>query len=148
MLFRSLDKASRILIPGTLRDYANLSKKIIMSGQGRNFELWDESTWNKQLANLDALSKKEVIPIEISQLSLCQAIIQSVMFDESIEGLNVKNNGIYIDATFGRGGHTRGILDQLNQSGKVIAFDQDIGAVDYAKEIGRASCRERVFAVV
>ena len=59
---------------------------------------------------------------------------QSVMFDESIEGLNVKNNGIYIDATFGRGGHTRGILDQLNQSGKVIAFDQDIGAVDYAKE--------------
>jgi Predicted S-adenosylmethionine-dependent methyltr ansferase involved in cell envelope biogenesis len=52
---------------------------------------------------------------------------QSVMFDESIEGLNVKNNGIYIDATFGRGGHTRGILDQLNQSGKVIAFDQDSG---------------------
>ncbi|EEZ79775.1 MAG: hypothetical protein Sup05_0533 [uncultured Candidatus Thioglobus sp.] len=65
-----LDKASRILIPGTLRDYANLNKKIIMSGQGRNFELWDESTWNKQLTNLDALSKKEVIPIEISQLSL------------------------------------------------------------------------------
>ena len=45
---------------------------------------------------------------------------QSVMFDESIEGLNVKNNGIYIDATFGRGGHTRGILDQLNQSGKSL----------------------------
>ncbi len=44
---------------------------------------------------------------------------QSVMFDESIEGLNIKNNGVYIDATFGRGGHTRGILDKLSNSGKV-----------------------------
>lgn len=59
---------------------------------------------------------------------------QSVMFDESIKGLNIKNNGIYIDATFGRGGHTRGILNQLSGSGKVIAFDRDISAVHYAKE--------------
>ena len=58
---------------------------------------------------------------------------QSVMFDESIEGLNIKNNGVYIDATFGRGGHTSGILKKLNDSGKVIAFDQDVSAVDYAK---------------
>ncbi|SFV79290.1 rRNA small subunit methyltransferase H [hydrothermal vent metagenome] len=58
---------------------------------------------------------------------------QSVMFDKSIEGLNIKNNGVYIDATFGRGGHTRGILDKLSNSGKVIAFDQDVSAVDYAK---------------
>jgi len=56
-----------------------------------------------------------------------------VMFDESIEGLNIKNNGVYIDATFGRGGHTRGILEKLSNSGKVIAFDQDVSAVDYAK---------------
>jgi DNA-binding transcriptional regulator/RsmH inhibitor MraZ len=32
-----------------------LNKKIIMSGQGNNFELWDEHTWHEQLANLDAL---------------------------------------------------------------------------------------------
>ncbi len=65
-----LDKAARLLIPGALRDYANIGKKIILSGQGHNFELWDEETWNKQLNNLDALSKKEATPIEISQLSL------------------------------------------------------------------------------
>ena len=59
---------------------------------------------------------------------------QSVMFDESIEGLNIKNGGIYIDATFGRGGHTQGILDKLDDSGSVIAFDQDIHAVEYARE--------------
>ncbi len=65
-----LEKASRVLIPATLREYANIDKKIIMSGQGHNFELWDEDTWNKQLNNLDYLSKKQDIPPEITQLSL------------------------------------------------------------------------------
>jgi len=57
----------------------------------------------------------------------------SVMFSESIYGLNINPNGIYVDATFGRGGHTQGILDQLGDSGQVIAFDQDIDAIDFAK---------------
>ena len=57
----------------------------------------------------------------------------SVLFRESIEGLNIKSDGIYIDATLGRGGHTKGILDNLGKSGKVIAFDQDIDAINYAK---------------
>jgi 16S rRNA (cytosine1402-N4)-methyltransferase len=55
------------------------------------------------------------------------------MFSESIEGLNIRSDGIYVDATFGRGGHTKGMLDCLGESGRVIAFDQDIDAVDYAK---------------
>ena len=65
-----LDKAARILIPSALRNYAKIGKKIVMSGQGNNFELWDEDNWNQQLSNLDALSKKEEIPAEIAQLSL------------------------------------------------------------------------------
>ena len=59
---------------------------------------------------------------------------QSVMFTESIDALNLKTGGIYIDATFGRGGHTQGILDELDKSGSIIAFDQDIHAVEFAKE--------------
>ncbi len=58
---------------------------------------------------------------------------RSVMFDEAIQGLNIKKGGVYVDATFGRGGHACGILERLNESGKVIAFDQDIGAIEYAK---------------
>lgn len=65
-----LDSASRILIPTTLREYANIDKKIIMSGQGYNFELWNEDAWHTQLKNLDSLSEKEAIPTEIIQLSL------------------------------------------------------------------------------
>jgi 16S rRNA (cytosine1402-N4)-methyltransferase len=56
------------------------------------------------------------------------------MFDESIAGLAIKNNGFYIDATFGRGGHTQGILNKLGGEGRIIAFDQDITAIDYAKK--------------
>ena len=55
------------------------------------------------------------------------------MFSESIEGLGIKPNGIYIDATFGRGGHSKGILDLLGSEGKVIGLDQDLDAVNYAK---------------
>jgi len=55
------------------------------------------------------------------------------MFSESIDGLDIDPKGIYVDATFGRGGHTQGILDELGDSGQVIAFDQDIDAVEFAK---------------
>jgi len=57
----------------------------------------------------------------------------SVMFSESIDGLDIHPNGIYVYATFGRGGHTQGILDQLGDSGQIIAFDRDIDAIDFAK---------------
>jgi len=55
------------------------------------------------------------------------------MFSESINGLDIRPNGIYVDATFGRGGHTQGILDQLGDSGQLIAFDWDMDAVEFAK---------------
>ncbi len=59
---------------------------------------------------------------------------QSVMFNESIDALNIKKDGIYIDATFGRGGHAQGILERLGKHGKLIAFDQDLSAIEYANE--------------
>jgi 16S rRNA (cytosine1402-N4)-methyltransferase len=59
---------------------------------------------------------------------------QSVMFGESIKALDLIEDGIYIDATFGRGGHSQGILDRLNGNAQLIAFDQDISAINYAKE--------------
>ncbi|SMN17243.1 rRNA small subunit methyltransferase H [uncultured Candidatus Thioglobus sp.] len=59
---------------------------------------------------------------------------QSVMFNESIDALNIIKDGIYIDATFGRGGHSQGILDQLSDKAKLIAFDQDLSAIEYAQD--------------
>lgn len=53
-----------------------------------------------------------------------------VLLEESIIGLNINPNGIYVDATFGGGGHSTEILNKLNSSGRIIAFDQDQDAID------------------
>ena len=58
----------------------------------------------------------------------------SVLFNESIKGLNIKSSGVYVDATVGRGGHTKGILDSIGKSGKVLGLDQDIEAIKYIEE--------------
>jgi len=42
-----MDGSGRLLIPSLLRDYAGLDKKVILLGQGRKFELWDETAWNE-----------------------------------------------------------------------------------------------------
>jgi 16S rRNA (cytosine1402-N4)-methyltransferase len=48
-----------------------------------------------------------------------------VMLKETLQGLVLNPDGIYVDVTFGGGGHSRGILDLLSKKGKLIAFDQD-----------------------
>ena len=48
-----------------------------------------------------------------------------VLLNEVIENLNINPEGIYVDCTFGGGGHSRAILQRLNENGKLIAFDQD-----------------------
>ena len=53
-----------------------------------------------------------------------------VLLRESIIGLNINPNGIYVDATFGGGGHSTEILNNLNSSGRLIAFDQDQDAIE------------------
>ncbi len=58
----------------------------------------------------------------------------SVLLHESIEALNVKPDGVYVDATFGGGGHSREILKRLGKRGKLIAFDQDEDALKNAPE--------------
>ncbi len=50
---------------------------------------------------------------------------QPVLLKESIHGLNIKPDGIYVDLTFGGGGHAKEILKKLNENGRLFAFDQD-----------------------
>ena len=48
-----------------------------------------------------------------------------VLLKESVDGLNIKPNGVYVDVTFGGGGHSREILSRLGKEGRLFAFDQD-----------------------
>ena len=54
------------------------------------------------------------------------------LLDETITGLNIKPNGVYVDVTFGGGGHSREILKHLGADGKLLGFDQDEDAVKNA----------------
>ncbi len=54
----------------------------------------------------------------------------SVLYEESLQSLNIKPDGLYLDCTFGRGGHSRGILNRLGESGRLLAFDRDPEAVN------------------
>lgn len=59
----------------------------------------------------------------------------TVLLDEAVNALNIKPDGIYIDGTFGRGGHSRLILAQLGQQGRLLAIDRDPQAIAAAAEI-------------
>tara|TARA_B100000989_G_scaffold294512_1_gene273770 strand:+ start:392 stop:1303 length:912 start_codon:yes stop_codon:yes gene_type:complete len=53
-----------------------------------------------------------------------------VLLSETISGLNINPNGVYVDVTYGGGGHSTEILKNLNSNGKLIAFDQDQDAIE------------------
>jgi len=52
-----------------------------------------------------------------------------VLLDESIQGLNIQPKGVYVDLTFGGGGHSREVLNKLGKKGRLVAFDQDPDAM-------------------
>lgn len=69
-----------------------------------------------------------------------------VMLEECIEGLNIKPDGIYIDLTFGGGGHSKTILQRLSSEGSLYAFDQDSDAVKNALDDDRFTMIEDNFS--
>ena len=59
----------------------------------------------------------------------------TVLLDEAVDSLAIKADGIYMDATFGRGGHSRRILSKLNEKGRLVAVDRDLYAIAAGAEI-------------
>ena len=60
---------------------------------------------------------------------------QTVLLREAVEALTIKPAGIYVDGTFGRGGHSRAILERLGPEGRLLAFDRDPQAIEVARAI-------------
>ena len=65
----------------------------------------------------------------------------TVLLNEAVEALHVKTEGVYVDCTFGRGGHSRLILERLGEHGRLIALDKDPMAVAAARTIADARFR-------
>ena len=72
----------------------------------------------------------------------------TVLLSEAVDALDLQPDGTYVDATFGRGGHTRLMLSKLSDKGRVIAFDKDPEAIAAAQQIQdpRLSIRHEGFA--
>ncbi len=60
---------------------------------------------------------------------------RTVLLHEAVDALAVKSDGVYVDGTFGRGGHSRLILSKLRENGRLIAFDKDLDAVAAGRQI-------------
>ncbi len=73
---------------------------------------------------------------------------RTVLLQEAVKALAIKSSGIYVDGTFGRGGHARAILERLGPDGRLLALDRDPQAIAAAREIGdrRFTALHRPFA--
>lgn len=73
---------------------------------------------------------------------------RAVLLREAVEALAIKPSGLYVDGTFGRGGHSRAILERLGPDGRLLALDRDPQAVAAARQISdrRLIVEHRPFA--
>lgn len=68
----------------------------------------------------------------------------TVLLNEAVDALAVKPDGVYVDATFGRGGHSRLILSKLAENGRLVVFDKDPQAIEVAQALANQDKRVRV----
>lgn len=69
---------------------------------------------------------------------------KTVLLQEAVAALNVQAAGVYVDGTFGRGGHSRLILSQLGKQGRLIVFDKDPQAIEVANDLATQDKRVSV----
>ncbi|MDP1765871.1 MAG: 16S rRNA (cytosine(1402)-N(4))-methyltransferase RsmH [Methylotenera sp.] len=74
--------------------------------------------------------------LEVSEIDVNSNSHITVLLDEAVQALAIKADGIYVDGTFGRGGHSKKILEQLGENGRLIAFDRDLKAIESSEAIG------------
>ncbi|MCB1552930.1 MAG: 16S rRNA (cytosine(1402)-N(4))-methyltransferase RsmH [Xanthomonadales bacterium] len=67
-----------------------------------------------------------------------------VLFSAVMEGLAVRDSGVYLDGTFGRGGHARGVLERLGAEGRLLVMDKDPAAIAEAEQLAQSDARVSV----
>ena len=72
----------------------------------------------------------------------------TVLLDEAVNGLALKEDGLYVDGTFGRGGHSRYILDRLGENGRLIAIDRDPRAIAVGEDLMKKDPRFQIIQIL
>ena len=77
---------------------------------------------------------------------------QPILLNEVLEHLVTEADGLYIDGTFGRGGHSKALLSRLDEQGRLVVFDRDQQAIEAAKHMaetdGRITVQQRPFSAM
>lgn len=135
-----MDGAGRLLIAPVLRQHAGLTKEVMLvdsstslscgmkqPGINRSRKISTQSSWLPETYRSDCRTCLYKMMENYKHTT--------VLLDEAVNGLNIRPDGIYIDGTFGRGGHSRLILSQLGEEGRLLAIDRDPQAIAVAKTI-------------
>ncbi len=69
----------------------------------------------------------------------------SVLSENVVNGLDIQSDGIYVDCTFGRGGHSKAILERLGPEGLLFVFDRDPEAIEAARLLSSVDPRINLF---
>ena len=80
----------------------------------------------------------------MKQVAVPEYLHRTVLLDEAVDALSLveaRRDGVYVDGTFGRGGHSRRILERLSAKGRLIAFDKDPQAVAVAQKLAQEDSR-------
>ena len=77
-------------------------------------------------------------------MSMTKFTHQTVLLNEAVDALSIRSDGIYVDVTFGRGGHSRKILTNLRPAGRLIVFDKDPQAIEVAMKLASEDKRVSV----
>ena len=70
---------------------------------------------------------------------------ETVLLNEAVSALNIQPEGVYVDGTFGRGGHSAEILKQLNHKGRLLVIDQDPEAIETAQQLYKGDERVKIW---
>ena len=123
-----VDRQGRILIPSVLREFAKLEKDVVLVGVGSRIEIWNKAVWNEK----NVYDDMEEIAENMSWHMIFEH--KSVLLMETVDSLNVKPDGIYVDGTLGGGGHAYEVSRRLGEKGRLIGIDQDADAIAAATE--------------
>ena len=77
-------------------------------------------------------------------MSMTNFTHQTVLLNEAVDALSIRSDGIYVDGTFGRGGHSKKILMNLGPTGRLIVFDKDPEAIEVAMKLASEDARVSV----
>ena len=129
------DKQGRILIPQSLREHAGLEKDVTVIGAAVRAEIWDTARWNAY----NESQTDEAIEASMNCWTFnkgrdaMEFHHKPVLFEETIQSLAIRPEGLYIDGTMGGGGHSEAIVKQLT-TGRLLSIDQDPDAMRAAGE--------------